>query len=247
MIKYNEIIKIPYYDTDKDHKLSPISLLKYLGELSMVHNGILADMKKMLSLNFGWMLNRWKVKVDKYPKGGETIRIETWISGFDKFYANREFIIYDEEDLEIGRATAVWIFIDMNRKRPIRITDKYYNLSNTFDMKIFNEFYRFPLNMEMDSNMNFNVRRSDIDTNQHVNNTKYLEWIIESIPEETYETCILSEFEIQYKKEIKYPNIIIAGSKLLNQELKENEYVHHIIQEELGEQNAVGLTKWTVE
>lgn len=247
MIKYNEIIKIPYYDTDKNHKLSPITLLKYLGELSVVHNSILADMEKMESLNYGWMLNRWKVKIDKYPKGGETIRIETWISGFDKFYANREFVIYDEEGLKIGKATAVWIFIDMNKKRPIRITDKYYNLSNTFNHIVFNDFYRFPLNMEMDRDINFNIRRSDIDLNQHVNNTKYLEWIIESIPKETYDRCILSQFEIQYKREIKYPNVIIAGSKLLNHEINENEYIHHIIQEDLEEQNAVALTKWIIE
>lgn len=246
MIKYNEIIKIPYYDTDKDYKLSPISLLKYLGEVSIIHNSILTDIKEMDSLNYAWMLNRWKVKIEEYPKGGETIKIETWISVFDKFYANREFIIYNEENLQIGKATAVWIFIDMNRKRPIRITKDYYNLSNTLDHKVFNDFYRFPLNMESDNNMNFNIRRSDIDSNQHVNNTKYLEWIIENIPKEIYDTCILSEFEVQYKKEIKYPNSIIVGSKLLNKEIKEQEYIHQIIQEDNNEQNAFGLTKWKI-
>lgn len=244
MIKYNEIIKIPYYDTDKDHKLSSVTLLKYLAELSVVHNSMLVDNEKMESLNFGWMLNRWKVKIDKYPKGGESIRIESWISGFEKFYANREFIIYNEANLEIAKATAVWIFLDMNRMRPIRITDKYYNLNNILDHKMFNEFERFSLNMEIDSNMDFSIRRSDIDSNNHVNNTKYLEWMIESIPEDVYDTCTLNEFEIQYKKEIKYPNEIVVGSKLINNKTNEKEYIHHIIQGESEEQNAAGLTKW---
>ena len=247
MIKYNETIKIPYYDTNKDHKLSPVTLLKYLGEISIIHNSMLADIKEMESLNFGWMLNRWKVKMDKYPRGGDTIRIESWISGFEKFYANREFIIYNEENLEIGKATAVWIFIDMNRMKPIRITDKYYNLSNTIDHKIFNEFQRFPLNVEMDINVDFNIRRSDIDSNEHVNNTRYLEWMIESIPENVYDTCTLSEFEIQYKKEIKYPNEILVGAKEINNNVNENEYIHHIIQVESEGQNATGLTKWKIE
>lgn len=246
MIKYNKTIKIPYYDTDKNHKLSPVTLLKYLGEISIIHNSMLADINEMKSLNFGWMLNRWRVKVDKYPKGGEAIRIESWISGFEKFYANREFIIYDEENLEIGKATAVWIFIDMNRMRPIRITDEYYNLSNTLDNKIFKDFQRFPLNMEIDRNMDFNVRRSDIDSNEHVNNTKYLEWMIESVPEEVYDTCSLMEFEIQYKKEIKYPKEILVGAKEINPKTSDNEYIHHIIEGKSGEQNAAGLTKWQI-
>lgn len=246
MIKYNKTIKIPYYDTDKNHKLSPVTLLKYLGEISIIHNSMLADINEMKSLNFGWMLNRWRVKVDKYPKGGEAIRIESWISGFEKFYANREFIIYDEENLEIGKATAVWIFIDMNRMRPIRITDEYYNLSNTLDNKIFEEFERFPLNMEIDLNMNFNIRRSDIDSNEHVNNTKYLEWMIESVPEEVYDTCSLMEFEIQYKKEIKYPKEILVGAKEINPKTSDNEYIHHIIEGRPENQNAAGLTKWQI-
>lgn len=247
MIKYNEKIKIPYYDTDRNHKLKPITLLKYLGEISIVHNSKSADINKMESLNFAWMLNRWKVKIEKYPKAGETIRVESWISGFEKFYANREFIIYDEENLEIGKATAVWIFIDMNRMRPIRITDKHYNLSNILDHKIFNEFERFPLNVDINSNIEFNIRRSDIDSNNHVNNTKYLDWIIESVPEDIYNTYTLGEIEIQYKKEIKYPNKIVIGSKLIDNKVNKKEYIHYIIQEGSEEQNAVGLTKWIIE
>ncbi len=247
MIKYNEKIKIPYYDTDRKHKLSPVTLLKYLGEISVIHNSLLGDINEMESLNFGWMLNRWRVKIDKYPEGGETIRVESWISGFEKFYANREFIIYDEENLQIGKATAVWIFIDMNRMRPIRITDKHYNLNKTLDHKVFNEFKRFPLNMEADNNKDFDIRRSDIDSNNHVNNTKYLEWIIESIPEDVYQRSTLSEFEIQYKKEIKYPDKIVVGSKAIENNRDKKEYIHHIVEGSAGQQNAAGLTKWTIE
>ena len=97
MIKYNEKIKIPYYDTDRNHKLKPITILKYLGEISIVHNSKSADINKMESLNFAWMLNRWKVRIDRYPDVKEKITIETWSSGVDRFYATREFLIYDEK------------------------------------------------------------------------------------------------------------------------------------------------------
>lgn len=244
MIKYNQSFKIPYYEADKHSSLSPISLLQYLGEVSMIHNGLLVDFEEMAKLNFGWMLNRWKVKMDKYPNAGEKLRIETWISEVDKFYAYREFIIYDEKNVELGKATAIWIFLDMKRKRPIRIKEEHYSLENVFDKKIFNEFHRFDANIEVDNNIDFHIRKSDIDYNDHVNNTKYLEWIIETIPDDVYKNYILSEFEILYKKEVKYPNTILTGIKEINNQDEERSYVHKIVDKNSKEEKTLGLSIW---
>lgn len=244
MIIYNQSFTIPYYESDKYGKLEPVSLLKYLGEVSMIHNILLVDHEQMERLNYGWMLHRWKVIVDTYPKAGETIRIETWISEVDKFYAHREFIIYNEDNLELGKATAIWIFLDMNRKRPIRIKEEHYDLGNILKKKVFNEFYKFRSNVKTDNPIDFHIRKSDIDYNDHVNNAKYLEWIMETIPEEIYENYILSEVEIQYKKEIKYPNTILSESKEINNLGGEIKYIHKIVEKESNEENTLGLSKW---
>lgn len=244
MIKYKQNFKVAYYESDKEGKLSPTSLLKYLGEVSMIHNALLVDLKEMEKLNYGWMLNRWKVKIDKYPKAEESIKIESWISEVDKFYAYREFIIYDEENFKIGEATAIWIFIDMNRKRPIRIKSDYYNMDNIFKSKIFRQFHRFKPNIEIDNSIEFSIRRSDIDYNNHVNNVKYLEWIVESIPDEINEKYILNEFEILYKKEIKYPDSIFSGSKEITRLEDSLSYTHRIMNKDFNEEKTLGITKW---
>lgn len=244
MIKYKQNFKIPYYDSDKYGKLTPISLLKYLGEVSLIHNSYLVDLKEMEKLNYGWMLNRWKVKINEYPNAGETIKIESWISSVDKFYAYREFIIYNEKDIIIGEATAIWIFIDMNRKRPIRITSEYYNMDNILEKKVFKEFYRFKSNIEINDYVDFNIRKSDIDYNNHANNVKYLEWMLESMSDKIYKDYILKEFEIQYKKEIKYPDIIYSSSEEISKLGEYNQYLHKIIDKDLKEEKSLGLSKW---
>lgn len=245
-MKYNQNFKIPYYETDKYGELRPVSLLKYLGEVSMIHNTLLVDMEEMKRLNYGWMLNRWKVKIDRYPKGGENIRIETWISGAEKFYAYREFIIYDEEDLEIGKVSAVWIFMDMNRKRPIRIQSEHYDLKNILNLKNFSGYYRFQSNIEVSNIIDFHIRKSDIDYNDHVNNSKYLEWMVETIPDNIYRNYMLSEFEIIYKKEIKYPNTILSGNKEVENLGDEIKYIHKIVDKEFQEEKSLGISKWKI-
>ena len=190
------------------------------------------------------MLNRWRVRIERYPSVGEKIKIETWISKIEKFYANREFIIYDEKDLEIGRASTLWIFIDLTKKKPIRITSEFYDGTQIIDMRAFEDFYKFDKDIEIDNYIDFHIRRSDIDYNNHVNNTKYLSWMMESIPEEIYENYVLNEFEILYKKEILYGNTIISNSKIMGPLNEETIFLHSIIDKETRDNNAMGLSKW---
>lgn len=47
------------------------------------------------------------------------------------------------------------------------------------------------------------VTRKDIDTNGHVNNTVYVDWAIDRVPEGIYEDYKLQEIAVSYKKECK--------------------------------------------
>ena len=245
MGKHNISYKIPYYEADKYRRATPLTMLAYLGEAAVSHNDDLGfNIDKLRSLNHGWMLNRWKVKMDRYPEVGEKIRIETWISNLEKFYATREFMIYDDKDNEIGRATTLWIFLNMTKKRPIRITKELYEATEIIDIRAFDEFYEFEKDLKLEDYIDFHIRRSDIDYNNHVNNSKYLAWMIETVPEGIYKDHILSELEILYRRETTYGNTILAGSKEEPICEESINFLHCIIDKETSENNAMGLTKW---
>lgn len=245
MSKYRKTFQIPYYESDKNRKATTLSILKYLGETSGAHTDSLGfNVENLKKTNYGWMLNRWKVRIDRYPNVNEVITIETWSSGIDRFYATREFIIYDEESLEIGRASTVWIFIDMLKKRPVRIPIDFVEKIKPIDERTFNEFYDFKKDIIAKSYIDFHVRRSDIDYNNHVNNTKYLSWMLETIPEYIYENYMLHEFEIIYKKETIYGNTIMAGCNELKCLTDDAEFSHVIMDNDIKETHSMGMTKW---
>ncbi|MCQ4924265.1 thioesterase [Tissierella carlieri] len=245
MSKYKKMFQIPYYDADKYRRATPIAILTYLGETSGAHTDHIGfGVDKLQALNYGWMLNRWKVKIRRYPNVKENITIETWTSGVDKFYATREFIIYDEKAIEIGRASTVWIFLNMEKKRPIRVPAEFIKAINPVEEKTFDDFYDFKKEIEIEEYIDFHVRRSDIDYNNHVNNTKYLSWMLETIPEYIYENYMLEEFEILYKKETTYGNTILSGSNEVNKTDDLYKYFHNILDKDNKENHSMGVTKW---
>ena len=239
---FTENFKVPYYDTNIKRYASPEKLLAYMGEIATLHSdeiGLTID--DLRENNYGWMLNRWKVKINDYPFARDTIKIETWASDFRKFYANREFKILDNHNKELVKASSIWIFLDMIKKRPIRVTD---NIIKGYGMEgdiLFSEFYDFNNPFETEKGLEFRVRKSDIDYNNHVNNVKYFQWMLESLPTYIDEEYKLKEFEILYKKEVGLGSLI-NSSYYVESNSDEIILLHKI--EEQGDIRACGRTIW---
>ena len=64
----------------------------------------------------------------------------------------------------------------------------------------------------------FKVRYTDIDSNQHVNNTKYVDWAIETLPEEIVNNYSLDEIKVTFEKECKYGDTVNVYTDIREQE-----------------------------
>lgn len=243
MHKYFKKINIPFYDSDIDGYVRPINILKYFGETTSEETDKLID-ENEVDFSFGWMLYRWKVEIIEYPKAKDDVQVNTWISKLDRFYAFREFTLTDEIGRTMVKASTVWLCIDMSKKRPIRIPKEYSEVMEEVGEANFKNFSDFKDLPEIDSYSDFKVRRSDIDSNNHVNNAKYLSWIVESMTEDIYNDYRLSEFEIIYKKEIKYGDVISTGFALDSRESGFLEFNHIITDFHKQKEHAFGKTKW---
>ena len=239
MYKFKKEYMIPYFHTDKDGYLRFPNILAYMAETSSWHSdSIGAGIKHLMERNLGWMLNRWEVKVYTYPRAKDNITIVTWTSGFNKFYATREFSLEDDKGNLLAKATTQWILIDMKKKRPVRIPPDFIDRYKRVEEYNFKEFTNFNITVDdLGMTSDFTVRRSDIDNNNHVNNTKYVDWIIEDMPDSIFENERIEEFSIIYKKEILEGAEISIGNKSLD-----GRFLHMITTD--GEVNAFSITKW---
>lgn len=227
--KYN----VHYYEVDIHKRALITSIMNYLGDMAMYQSETLGVGIDYLKENkMAWVLYKWDITMQSYPRLNETIKVETFAHSFKKFYADRKYDIFDGKGNKIGHADSVWILINTARRRPIRVTKDMYEVYGMDDSanRLIDIENILSIN-EVDSEKSFQVRYSDIDTNMHVNNVKYVAWALETIPKDIISNCELKNIKVTYIKETKYGEIIKVSTQVIK-EVDKTICRHRIINEE---------------
>jgi medium-chain acyl-[acyl-carrier-protein] hydrolase len=208
--------EIHYYEVDIKKRLLMTSLIDFLGDIATDHSEKLGvGMDYLRENNMAWVLHNWDIDMYKYPVYGDKITIRTTPYAFKKFYGYRRFEIFNENGEVIGKAESLWILINTERKRPIRVPEYIGNIYGVEGEG--EETFEFPglqNPSRIDCEKEFKVRYTDIDTNMHVNNAKYPGWAIESVPMEVVLNKTLKNIKVIYGKETKYGDTIKVLSEI---------------------------------
>ena len=70
------------------------------------------------------------IRIEQFPKWGETITIHTWPSGKERLAYIRDFKILKQNEKVIGQARTKWFALDLKRKRPQNV-DSYFDYDLT--------------------------------------------------------------------------------------------------------------------
>lgn len=204
--KFSKKYDVLYYDSDVNKNIKMVSLMKIFGDVSTAHEESLAleGMKYLQDHGLSWIIYSYSIDVKKPIEYKSSIKVETYLDGIKKFYACRVYKVYNEQEELIAEGRIIFLLIDLEKRRAVRIPKEYcelikmpeggeVELKSTKIDKIERE----------DLEAKVLVRRNDIDYNKHVNNTKYLEWVIEATPECILDDYSLIESKIKYEKEVR--------------------------------------------
>ncbi|KPP97022.1 MAG: Acyl-ACP thioesterase [Bacteroidetes bacterium HLUCCA01] len=209
---WTESFTVKAFEIDTDGHILLSALANYMQDAAGNHAARLGfSMESMVANNQGWVLNRFTIRMTRYPKSGETIRIETWPSGADRLFGWRDFDLYDADGNHILAARTGWIILDIARRRPIptpeavqRVGAANKRFANVEVAK------RLPkIETEPDTEVPFRVRRADLDIMRHVNNVRYMEWVLEAMGG-GLEPARPEYIDIQFKAESTYGDRVIA-------------------------------------
>jgi acyl-ACP thioesterase len=196
--------------------LTIAGLVNYFQDTSTFHTESLEVNMSYLKTNaLAWVLTYWHVVVDSYPRLGEEVSISTWPYEFAGFSAKRNFVMKDREGKVIAHANTMWVLVDLKKGRIKKIDDKQielYTLSPPYPMIAMNR--KVEAEGEVRSRESFRVQASDIDSNGHVNNGKYIQMAMAYLPEKEH----VRELRVEYLTEAKlgdviHPSLAIAGNK----------------------------------
>ena len=74
-----------------------------------------------------WVLSYWQIIVDRYPKLCEKITTGTFATAFKGLFGDRSFYMKDESGQQIACANSIWVFMDLEKGRPVRPTAEHIN------------------------------------------------------------------------------------------------------------------------
>ena len=161
-----------------------------------------ATSEDLIELGYTWMIYKWRVDFEDIPRENEKIRIVTWASDFIRLNAVRDFEVFNESNVKIISASVVLLIVDINKKKPIRIPEEVAKRFGVEKNRNFENIERFKVKGELFSENNLKVQEENIDVNNHVNNAVYVDWIVNSMPEEFRRNYKLKSINIIYHKEI---------------------------------------------
>jgi len=215
------------YECGPDGAATLPTVCNYLQEAAGLNAEALAFSKSDFEAageNISWVLTRLKVRMARYPKWAESVRIVTWPRGGRRIAAYRDFILLDGAGNEYGRATSEWLLIDLSSRKLVPIPENVFAAANDVRAPVFGDepFAKLRWDCrETAAAQRFRARRGDIDMNGHVNNVHYVEWLVEGLPD-GLTAC--RDLEVAFKSET------LAGEEVLAEavEVEPGVYVHRI-------------------
>lgn len=197
-------IPIASYFTDLSGELSIPSLFLLFQEVAWEHASINGfGYNDLDNQGLFWVLSRIHTEINEMPKWTDSVVLTTWPSGTEGAFALRDFTVENEDNKRLISATSSWLIVDIESRRPKR--------PNTFKerMPLCENFRATNGNapkIKASSGTPFSSyqimpRIADIDVNGHINNTKYIEWAINSFPMDFYLKNRICGLSINYLAE----------------------------------------------
>lgn len=217
--------KVSYSRVDRNGKVPLHEIMNYLQDCTNFHSEALgAGVEYMESVGKAWIIVAYKIIINRPIMLGQNITVGTMPTDFKGMFASRQFFIKDSKGEYLVQADSKWILMDFQNRRPTRITEEdtaMYEVEQGFEdvkasrrMKFVGDKHKLP---------EFQVKKTYIDNNGHMNNADYLRAAEEFLPENF--PC--HELDVVYNKEALEGQFVIP-------------YLHQ-------EQDGIGITFETPE
>ncbi len=185
---------------------------------------------KLQSENYTWVLSRFVMNLELFPKEDDEITIETWIQDVESLFTTRNFRITNGNKQVIGHASSSWAVIDMKTRKSVLLDTipllKQFIVHETTPIGIPT---RIP-NINGEVANRFEVKYSHIDINKHASSSFYIQWIADCFSLDFYQQYRPKRIEVNFLKEITF-----GDTGEVYREIKsEKEYYFQIVTKEKG-------------
>ncbi len=189
--------------------------------------------------NVSWVLTRMRVKMMRYPRWEEQIEVVTFPRGGRRIVAWRDFEIRTATGEMLGVATTEWMLIDLSTRKVVAIPESVFSCVDPEIQPVlgdapFTPRLACPTEAATASKpLVFKAQKSHIDLNGHVNNVRYIEWMLEPLPA----GHICREMEIVFRSET------FAGDEVFVTTIESDGAIYHRVSSPTGTDHIIAYTR----
>ena len=205
-------------DVDQFLDLKLPSFFRMMQDASTEHAEVLNIGKaNTLDKNLYWVITRIELDIIKMPKYLDTVTLKTYPGDDMRFIFPRYFQLEDEDGNILIKASSIWMVLNRENHR---IVLNPFNGYKATPEHLEGELH-LPDKAEGDASDLVEIRKvrySDIDLNGHLNNTKYIDYIVDIHDSDFYKKNRIKHFLVNYEKELKDNNELSIYSNHSNPE-----------------------------
>lgn len=196
-------------DFDKYHNIKPSAVLDLFQDAAGQHAvEIGVGFDEMISRSYLWVLTKIKFKIISNPSLYQKVIVKTWPLAPNRLSYRREYCIENENGERLIVGSSEWVVIHSEKRRFLSVPDLYpftdgFHEELMFEGKLGKAHHDFEAE---GAPRRVDAGFSELDVNNHVNNTKYANYVLDAINPSS--SCRLDTFQIDYRKEV------LQGEKL---------------------------------
>jgi medium-chain acyl-[acyl-carrier-protein] hydrolase len=218
--RYAKEYTVPYYDSDVNGLLKIPAMLNIALQISGLQSAELGRSDAFVA-TFGltWVVTHYEVNVTRLPNFNETVTIETEAENYNKFFCYRSFWFKDVDGNELIHIFSTFVLMDLEERKMSQVLEE---IIAPYESEKIKKIHRAPAiaPIKNGESVPYRVRFSDIDANKHVNNSKYFDWMTDTLGYDFLTTHSVKTINLRFVKEVEFGKMVDSVTEIVDEEGK---------------------------
>ncbi len=198
---------------DHQKRISLVGVLNLLQDTAWIHADHLGwGYEALVEKGTIWVLARQKLVLREWPVWQDKVTINTWPRRSGAIMALREFEIL-VGDRRVGECSTSWLVLDWTTRKVQKLDRIMAGIPARDDGVLDITAERIPPRSDLAEVARFEVRNSDLDVNGHVNNTRYAQWVTDTMTTDELARYAIDEYDVNFLAETGVGDTVIIESE----------------------------------